>query len=90
MCIVAFIVYLFVTDKKDRVIIILEYKCWQISAQRNTSGIVDWLLSLNLKFLNIWKKNMGVANAMSVPGHVLNNTRYNRPNVFLRNLEKPV
>jgi len=30
---------------------------------------------------------MGVANVMSVPGHVLNNTRYNRPNEFLRNLE---
>jgi hypothetical protein len=87
MCIVVFIVYLFVTDKKDCVTIILEYKGWQICAQRNTSGTVDWSLSLNLKFLNIWKENMGDAKATSVSGLVLNNKCYNRPNVFLRNLK---
>lgn len=53
MRIVEFIVYLFVTDKKDRVTKILEYKSWQISAQRNISGAVYSLFSININFLNI-------------------------------------
>ena len=66
---------------------ILEYKSWLISAQCNTSGAVDWLRSLDFKFMNIWKENMGDEKPMSDFCHVLNNKRYSRPNVFLRNLE---
>jgi hypothetical protein len=66
--------------------ILMLSKC-TVQQLKKTSGAVDWFWSLKLKFLNICKENMVNVNPMSVSCHVLNNKCYNRPNVFLRDLE---
>jgi hypothetical protein len=58
-----------------------------MSANCNSCGAYTLLLSLDVKFVNIFEKSTGNISILNVPFHILNNSHFNLLHILAADLQ---